>query len=234
MAQVKSKVGFIILGAIGLIFIVLGIFASLIQANRTMDEAGSIRSMPAFDLQAIESAIPGTAVIFTGILDENVAFADVGGLIIYIEEVWAVKYNDSEGSEGWEGSWDWQNTLLPDTGVIVNGEKVMITKGQDVVIDQALHEFKLAVPRDGREVEGIKEGSLRHRGFKAGDEITVVGEKEDASVVAVRVFGGNRAALEQYLANQVTGLRITGVVLGLVGLALIIVAFILANRRQPA
>jgi hypothetical protein len=234
MAQGKSRVGFVILGAIGLIFLLLGIFAGFIQAKRTLEEAGSINSLPSLDWQSLESAMPGTAVIFTGTLDENAAFADVGGLIIYIEEVWAVKYNDSEGSEGWEGSWDWQNTLLPDTGVIVNGGKVMITKGQDVVIDQALHEFKLAVPRDGREVEGIKEGSIRHRGFKAGDEITVVGEKEDASVAAVRVFGGNRAALEQYLANQVSGLRITGVVLGLVGLALIIVAFILVNRRQPA
>ncbi len=234
MVQGNSRVGFIILGAIGLIFILLGIFAGFIQAKRTLEEAGSISSLPSFDWQSLENAAPGTAVIFTGILEENNSDADVGGLIIYIEEIWSVKYNDSEGSEGWEGSWDWQNSFLPDTGVTVSGGKVMITKGQDVVIDQTLHEFKLAVPRDGREVEGIREGSLRHRGFKAGDEITVVGEKEAAAIAVVRVFGGNRAALEQHLANQVSGLRITGVVLGLAGLALIIVAFILAYRRQPA
>ncbi len=230
MVQGKSRVGFIILGAIGLIFILLGIFAGFIQAQRTLEEAGSISSLPSFDRQSLENAVPGTAVIFTGILEENNSDADVGGLIIYIEEIWSVKYNDSEGSEGWEGNWDWQNTFLPDTGVTVSGGKVMITKGQDVVIDQALHEFKLAVPRDGREVEGIKEGSIRHRGFKAGDEITVVGEKEAAAVAAVRVFGGNRAALEQYLANQVSGLRITGVVLGLVGLILMVIAVIFTVR----
>jgi hypothetical protein len=234
MAQGKSRVGFVILGAIGLVFILLGIFAGFIQAKRTLEEAGSINSLPSLDWQSLESAIPGTAVIFTGILEENNTAADVGGLVIYTEEVWAVQYNDSEGSEGWEGSWNWLNTYLPDTGVSMNGGTVMITQGQDVVIEQTLHEFKLAVPRDGREVDGIKEGSIRHRGFKAGDEITVVGEKEDAAVSAARIFGGNRAALEQYLANQVSGLRITGVVLGLAGLALIIVAFILAYRRQPA
>lgn len=38
--------------------------------------------------------------------------------------------------------------------------------------------------------------------------------------------------LEQYLAYQVSGLRIAGVVMGLAGLALIIIAFMLAYRRQ--
>ncbi len=229
--QQKNNIGFIVLAVIGLIFVLLGIFAGLIQAKRTLDEAGSISTLPVFDRQTLESARTGTEVIFTGILDDNSADADVGGLIIYIEEIWAVRYNDSEGSEGWEGSWNRLNTFLPNTGVTLNGGKVMLTKGQNVVIDQTLHEFKLAVPRDGREVDGIKEGSIRHRGYKAGDEITVVGEKEEFAVAAGRIFGGNRAAFERHLSNQVSGLRITGVAMGLAGLALIIAAFILAYRR---
>jgi hypothetical protein len=232
MTADKSKIGFLILGAIGLVFTLLGLFAGFIQAERVLAERGSIKNLPELEWSALQNVVPGTQVILSGTLAENSLAADVGGLIIYIEEVWAVRYNDTEGSEGWEGSWNWLNTYLPDTGVNMDGNRVMITKGQNVVIEQPLHEFKLAVPRDGREVDGIKEGSIRHRGYKAGDEVTVVGEKESAAVAAARVFGGNRAALEQYLAYQVSGLRIAGVVMGLAGLVMIIVSFIFANRRQ--
>ncbi len=231
MTREKSKLPFILLGLLGLAFLMMGVFAATIQAKRVLQEAGTIRSLPELNAQALENTSPGTTVVITGILERNDEIADVGGLIIYIEEIWRVHYNDSEGSEGWEGSWNKLNVMVPACNITFNGGNVLIQAGQGVIIDKPLYEYKLNVPREGHVVDGIKEGSMRRRGFKAGDQITVVGGKEPSGVIPVRIFGGDRAELEQYLAYQVSGLRITGTIFGLVGLGLILVSVVFLIRR---
>ena len=233
MAKGNSNICYFILGIIGLFFIVLGFYAFFIQAKRTLQETVSISHLPESNMQTLVNTLPGTTVIFTGILEENNQAADIGGLIIYIKEIWSISYNDSEGSEGWEGSWKRLDVFVPVNSIAIQGGSVLITKGPNLTIDQTLHEFKIDVPRKGREVNGIKEGSLRHRGFKSGDQITVVGIKDSQVIIAERIFGGNRADLERYLTYMVSGLRTVGIIFCLVGVALIgTAAFFIYHLRQ--
>ena len=232
MLQEKPKLPLIVLGLLGLMFLLIGIFAGTIQAKRVLQEAAAIDKLPQLDAQSLENTISGTTVVVTGALEANDGVADVGGLVIYVEEIWKIRYNDSEGSEGWEGNWDFLNVIVPDCTFSITGGTVLINTVQEVVIDRTYHEYKYFVPRVSREVEGIKEGSVRRRGFKDGDLITIIGSKDPTGVIPSRIFGGDRAAMEQYLAYQVAGLRTTGIIFSLVGIGLMIIAGYF-NYRLP-
>lgn len=230
----KPKTAFIILACLGILFILIALFAGVFQVNRTLNEAGMVQGLPEFNLQSLQQTASGADLVVTGSLEANGQQADVGDLLIYLAEEWHVRYNDSEGSEGWEGSWSKLETVVPSCAVAISGGSITLEPGEDTVIDNPLHEFKSFVPRNAREVDGIKEGSVRHSGFKAGDEITMVGTKGTAGIIPIRIFGGNRQALEQSFAYRVSGLRLTGIIFALVGIGLLITSFMLLRKKSTA
>jgi hypothetical protein len=230
----KPKTAFILLACLGILFILLALFAGVFQVNRTLNEAGMVQGLPELNLQKLQETAAGAAVLITGSLEANGQQADVGDLLIYLAEEWYVRYNDSEGSEGWEGSWCKLETVVPACAVVLADGSVTLDAGQDTVIDNPLHEFKSFVPRNAREVDGVKEGSIRHQGFKAGDEVTIIGTKSAAGIIPSLIFGGDRQALEQSFTYRVSGLRLTGVIFALVGIGLLITSFVLQRKNNTA
>jgi hypothetical protein len=230
----KPKTAFILLICLGILFILIALFAGVFQVNRTLNEAGMVQGLPEFNLQTLQQTAAGADVVVTGSLEASGQQADVSDLLIYLAEEWHVRYNDSEGSEGWEGSWSKLETIVPPCAVALSGGSVTLEAGDDTIIDNPLHEFKSFVPRNAREVDGIKEGSVRHSGFKAGDEITIVGTKGTAGVIPIRIFGGNRQTLEQSFTYRVSGLRLTGVIFALVGIGLLITSIVMLSKKSKA
>lgn len=205
MKTEKPKTALILLACLGILFILIALFAGVFQVNHTLNEAGLFQGLPEFNLQALQEKALGANILITGSLETSGQQADVGDLLIYLAEEWHVRYNDSEGFEGWEGSWSKIETVVPACAVALSDGNVTLDAGQDTVIDNPLHEFKSFVPRNAREVDGIKEGSIRHRGFKAGDEITIIGTKvqqESFPAVSLAATGKhwNRASLTVFPA----------------------------------
>ncbi len=226
-----SWIPLFVLGLLGLAFVGIGTLA-WVQAGRVEAECGTLRGLPDFDGAALESPIPETAVVVTGVLQGQDAVADPNGLLLHVEEVWNLRWNDSEGSEGWEGDWERVLFRLPPCTVRAARGDVALAAAADVPFDGVPWEFVTRLPDGGREVDGVREGTVRRRGFKAGDRLTVVGVVQQAGIRPQRYFGGDRAGLEQHLSQQVLGLRLVGGVFSLVGLALAIAAGALWGRRR--
>jgi hypothetical protein len=234
MKTEKPKTALILLACLGILFILIALFAGVFQVNRTLNEAGLVQGLPEYNLQTLQETALGANILITGSLEASGQQADVGDLLIYLAEEWHVRYNDSEGFEGWEGSWSKVETVVPACAVALSDGNVTLDAGQDTVIDNPLHEFKSFVPQNAREVGGIKEGSIRHRGFKAGDEVTIIGTKSAAGIIPSRIFGGDRQALEQSFAYRVSGLRLVGGIFALVGISLLIISFVLLRKKSVA
>lgn len=71
---------------------------------------------------------------------------------------------------------------------------------------------------------GLCSSFTRWCGFKAGDEVTIIGTKSAAGIIPSRIFGGDRQALEQSFAYRVSGLRLVGGIFALVGIGLLIIS----------
>ena len=226
-----SRLGLIVLAVLGVAFVAIGVFAGISQVSRTLREARLIESLPELDAPAVRRLAPDTLVAVTGILELNEDWADAEGLIIYLEQVWAIEDNEDEG---WEGAWETVYRAMPTTTLTLTGGSVTLRYTNEIPIDGTLHESRLYLPEQGRKVEGIVEGTLRHVGFKAGDQITVVGTTTAAGIRPNRVFGGDRQALLWHFEQRVVGLRIAGAIFGLVGLILMAVTGVLLWRQRKA
>lgn len=227
----RSWIPVLLLGLLGLGFMGIGTLA-WVQASRVEAESGILRGIPDFDGAAPEQPLPETTVVVTGVLQAEDRVADPNGLLLHVEEVWNLRWNDSEGSEGWEGDWERVLFRLPPCTLAAARGKVALAAAADVPFDRVPWEFVTRLPDGGREVDGVREGTVRRRGFKAGDRLSVVGVVQQAGIRPQRYFGGDRAGLEQHLSKQLLGLRLVGGVFSLVGLALAIAAGALWGRRR--
>ena len=226
-----SRVGLIVLAVLGVAFVAIGIFAGIAQVARTLLEARLIENLPELDAPAVRSLAPDTLVAVTGMLELNEDRADAEGLIIYLEQAWAIEESEDEG---WEGAWETVYRAMPTTTLTLTGGSVTLRYTGEIAIDGTLHESRLYIPEQGRKVDDIIEGTLRHIGFKAGDQLTVVGTTTAVGIMPNRVFGGDRQALLWHFEQRVVGLRITGAIFGLVGLILMAVAGVLLWRQEKA
>jgi hypothetical protein len=213
----KGGSGLGLLAILGLVFVAVALYAGVVQADRTQREAREVRQLPELSAAALARSMPGTTVAATGILA-----GDAGEeMLIYTEEEWQVE-RDDEGE--WSGAWETINTVSPDATISLTDGNVLLLGTRDVAIDATLHEESIYVPEGASEVDGFVEGSIRHLGFRAGDQITTVGSVASEGIIPGRIVGGDRDALIVLLSQQVTGLRIVGAVLGLVGLTLMGIA----------
>jgi len=226
-----SRLGLVVLAVLGVAFVAIGVFAGMSQVARTSREARLIESLPELDAPAVRNLAPDTLVAVTGILEPNEDRADAEGLIIYLEQAWTIEESEDEEAEG---SWETVYRAMPTSTLTLTGSSVTLHYTSEIAIDGTLHENRPYIPESGRKVDGIIEGTLRHIGFKAGDQITVVGTTTATGILPNRVFGGDRQALLWHFEQRVVGLRITGAIFGLVGLILMTVAGVLLWRQRKA
>lgn len=231
MRPSQSAIGLSLLALLGLAFLALGVLAGMGQGTRTLREARTVQALPELDAPAVQRLALDTPVVVTGLLDAHTEVADDQGLIIYLEQRWAVAYNEDEG---WEGTWETVETMVPACTLALTGGHVVLHEAHAVAIDGTLHENRVFVPEQARQVQGVAEGTLRHIGFQAGEQITVVGRTTAAGIMPSRVWGGDRTTLIQHLTGRVWGLRLAGILLGLVGLGLIVTAVAMRPRRKQA
>ncbi len=227
MQRLKSGCGLGVLAFLGLAFVFIGVFAGVIQASRVSGEAAEAQQLPELDAPAFAQSAPGTRVAVTGVLADPFEQTGADGLLIYLEEQWALDYDEEQG---WEGAWETVYVAAPECVLLAPGGEIALAYAREVAINGALRETTVYVPEQGREVDGLVEGTVRHRGFAVGDQITVVGNKAEAALLPTRIVGGDRAALVATLTQQVIGLRIAGGIFGLVGLLLVAFAGILFVR----
>ncbi len=231
MDKAGSRLGLIVLAVLGVAFVAIGVFAGIGQTARTLREARLIENLPELDALALRSLAPDTPVAVTGILELNEDRADAEGFIIYLEQVWAIEESEDEG---WEGAWETVYRAMPTTTLALTSGSVTLRYTSEIAIDGTLHESRLYIPEQGRKEDDIIEGTLRHSGFRAGDQLTVVGTTTAAGILPNRVFGGDRQALLWHFEQRVVGLRITGAIFGLVGAILMAVAGVLLWRQRKA
>ncbi|MCU0521269.1 MAG: hypothetical protein MUF84_11325, partial [Anaerolineae bacterium] len=196
----------------------IGAFTGIGQANRTRGEARGIADLPSLDAAMLAASSNGTAAVITGILS-----GDSGDdLVIYAEQEWQIEYDEDDG---WQGSWQTLRTVVPDCRITLADGSAVLNATRNAIVDRTLHEAIVYVPAEGQahpatEVDGVVKGTIRHLGFRSGDQITAVGVTALESFTAERLSGGDHRALMQHLSQQVTMLRIVGVIFGLVGLGL--------------
>ncbi len=226
----KSSVSLLLLGLLGLGLVVVGLLLALVLAGRVRAEAGLLRGVRDFEAGAVEAPPVGTLVVVTGRLEPQPGAADAHGLVVYAEEVWSILDNDAQSAQDYAGSWDTVLVRTPPCNLACPGGRARLAAGPGARLELAPWEFTILVPAQGQEVDGVREGTVRRRGFKAGDQVTVFGRQEDAGIAPQRYFGGDRAGLERQLSHQLYALWIVGGVFGLVGLALVVTAGVLWRK----
>ncbi len=50
----KPKTAIILLACLGILFILIALFAGVFQVNRTLNEAGMVQGLPEFNLQTLQ------------------------------------------------------------------------------------------------------------------------------------------------------------------------------------
>jgi len=58
----KPKTAFILLACLGILFILIALFAGVFQVNRTLNEAGMVQGLPELNLQKLQEKAAGANV----------------------------------------------------------------------------------------------------------------------------------------------------------------------------
>ncbi len=225
MRDPKSGCSLMGLGFLGLAFMLIGLYAALIQSWHTDQEIAAIQRLPELNVVMFHSIPAGSFVAITGILSDPAHQTKDGELFIYLEEEWKVNQDEDKG---WQGYWETVQISVPESVIILTDGEILILGRQreelQVSIEAPLHEVRRLTPQEGEQVDGVVPGSIRDIGFRVGDQLTITGKKSAAGVIPDRIFGGSRAELIVFLEQRILGLRILGIIFGIVGLGLLVTA----------
>ncbi|MCD4685650.1 MAG: hypothetical protein K8S97_06920 [Anaerolineae bacterium] len=233
----------LIFALISVVFMLVGGFVGLVEGPRQDREARHIDNLPDLTYDQLATQSPGTEVALTGTLVDNGSRANdeygVTGLELVAYEVheWDV-YTDSDGDVS--GSWD---LLYRDIASLAMqfGSGIVTVERDDsaagITLDGALYE---TITREGSgnrsamyDGRSYPDGSWRVRGFRNGDQITVLGAiSASGGVTPDQLYAGTRADLVADLRNNARFLRLFGLVFGGIGAILGVVALVIFVRRR--
>jgi hypothetical protein len=178
-----------------------------------------IESLPVVDAAAFQAIDPGQDVIITGILDGNTS---PSGLVAYARERYEVSYSepDEYSDGGYRGRWQELDQTVPGLTIRVDDKEVNTVPVSSARMGGRQHS-QIIKRGAGRRADGgdIPEGSIRVVGYRNGDVVTFVGQRDaDGRLIPERLYGGTCA---QFLESvQFSGLWIlVGIGLSLGGLA---------------
>jgi hypothetical protein len=209
---------------VGLLLLAVGAYIILIQSPKQEREWRRIEAFQELDKARYAAVPPGEQVVLTGRLQDNSTRTRYELVAFEVHE-WDVS-TDDEGDES--GSWRTLEVNVPALVLSIQGG-VIKTIAATPSMGGEMHEF--IEPTYSRTTatyknRSLSDGSIRVRGFRNRDLVTVVGRKTaDGDLQPERLHGGDRPSLVAVLRGNVLALRILGGVLMLIGVvALVILA----------
>jgi hypothetical protein len=179
----------LVLLAIGLGLLYLGFYEA--------SEARHIASYPVLVGPGFQAMAPGEHAVVVGVLEGNAVLEYE--LVALAREQWDLHGGGRD--TGPSGSWHDLETRMPGLAVSLDDD-IVHTAGRDSGVDMEgkRHEVIYQRSRTGQVADGISEGSLRVIGYKNGDLVTLVGEKDANGTLIPEILHGGE--LEQLLSAR--------------------------------
>jgi hypothetical protein len=210
----------------GLLVLVLlfgGSILIFLLGSYQQKRAAELADLPEITVDTFYEASPDIEMVITGVLEGNREFATSEGYVVYRRQEWDVSY-DSE--DGYEGKWKTREKHFPPLNLTISGGNIQILSTDEARIWGREHATIVERSDSTRKADGIPEGSIRHIGFKEGDTITVVGQKDASrggSLHPSQFYGGDRAQLIKATQGEARASRIIGIVLVALGIIIMVV-----------
>ena len=221
MQENKAHLVWIVLGVIGIVLLIISAFAGLDQLKKAKGEAKIISDLPVIDYADYNNAESGSLIAITGMLQSVSEVSRPDDLIVYYEQTWNVDYDDEDDLTG---QWDTYTFVISNFMVELSSGSITVLEVDRTILDRPINTVIVSEPKTGAVVNGITAGTMRQQGFKSNDLITVIGNKSKDGLVPSRISGGSREDLLTHLSYRASGLRITAIVFGVMGLILIFIA----------
>ncbi len=233
--------------ALGPLAAAFGLYLIFVLAPQRDAEAAHAEALP-YQMGTVSDLGAGSEVIVTGVLqpgdyptDDN---AEVTAMIrdlqlmAYVLETWNVELDSSYDVTRYYGTWEVvRRAMLPLT-LNADGQLVRVNSA-DLNLEETPHSDVIrrrqeyTEPADDCEYDcesrpifalarygdqNLTEGSLRVRGYSAGDQLTVLGRLTERVVIQpTRIMGGTRENLLDAMRSSAGGTRTGGIVLLVVG-----------------
>lgn len=224
-------------GVIGCIFFSCGGLMAFGLAPSLEDRAAELNTLPTTPDVAV-----GQEAILTGTLSENETIttdpeiSNIASyeLVAYLVERYERSTSGTGSNRRTTGSWRIDRRVVDTLTLDVNGTLVdLIGDDLSTALNGTPHEFRV----DGSNT--LSNGSRRVRGFRNGDQVTIVGERTlNGSFETSEIYGGTR---EQLIENAETGAAVAKYLgLAFMGCSLVVMLIfgivaavvMLANRRR--
>jgi hypothetical protein len=231
-----KRIPFLIIGLVGVGMICcfggVGAACSLGFSPLFSDRAAKIADMPTTtDVRVGEQAA------LTGVLSNNAIITsdpDMGDITAYEMVAYKVETYDrrttgSGSRRRTTGSWTTTRTAVNTLTMDVDGHLVTFSGEDAVKLTGDLHNFQ--------EDETLQDGSQRVSGFRNGDQVTIVAERQESGAfLADELYGGTRDELVSDTRTAAAIFRYGGYGLmvcgGGIGLVLLIGSVALALRKR--
>lgn len=219
----------LMLGAFGLVFFTVGLYAVYVGWNTDVDLAGSLRAAPVVDARGLAAHTPGAAVLIEGRIAAGQPVVE-GGLAL-LQRQHAVGVT-KPGTNEFRFAWEPMSGQPPS----VVAAPLAIDSGGAVTLINADFSWR-DPPRVQAQPATVVAGSTRLVGFAAGDAISVratVVDGAQARVRAIEVFGGTHAAYLRSVTASAAVPYVLGGGFALLGVGMLIAAAVGWRRaRRP-
>lgn len=178
------------------LFFACGAGLAFVISPQQAAEWRRIQNLPETTAASFEAAAADEEIAATGRLEDNATVTE-DGLVAYIREEWDVDPPDENDNTA-DGTWRTLETVSPSLTLTLPDGTIPIEQGSSLTMGGAQHETITRGTGMSARYEGqdLPEGSIRIRGYKNGDLLTVVGHKSSAgTLVPDRLFGGDRVQL---------------------------------------
>jgi len=214
---VRNRISSAVAAGIAAVFMLIcgAIMAFVISPQQAL-EWRRVQSLPELDAAAFAATASGEAVAITGTLEGNEP-AGENDLVAFYRDNWNVETPDPAEDEATEpsGTWVRTETVVPPLNIAVSGGTVTTLSASSPNFGGNLHESRVLgegpeTANDGD--EELPEGTVRTRGFKNGDLITVVGDKGSSGDLAPkRLYGGDRVQLVENIRAGARAAFVAGI-----------------------
>ena len=216
IAQIRERIGSAFAAVLAAIcFLAFGAVMAFVISPQQAAEWRRIQNLPELTASTFASTATGEEVAVTGTLEGN-APLNAYNHVAYTVDEWRVDPPDEDDSTP-VGSWSSIETVVPELSVAISGGTISTTGvnsatmggNLDEIVDEAFS--SQTAKYDGRD---LGEGSLRIRGFREGNLITVVGNKASTGdLIPERLYGGDRVQLVDSIRASARTTFIIGIVM---------------------
>jgi hypothetical protein len=231
----RHRYALLLAGFLSLLLLVLGVLLTFLVVPRQEREWRRIERFPKLDRNGYVAARDGDYAVITGYFQDNPTQTRYE-LVAYRVDEWTVSRNE-DGDD--EGRWYTVEVNVPSLAISLPGGVVKTAAVNSLVLSGQVHEFiERGYSRRQASYAGrsLPDGSLRTRGFRNRDLVTVAGRKTAiGDLQPERLHAGDRSGLVDHLRSNVQALRIFGIVMLIIAsLPLLVIMLWIARERHVA